>query len=270
MKNTIVIYHSNCLDGSGAAYAAWKRLGEDAEYVPANYGDTPPDVTGKEVFILDFSYPREVLIEMNKKAKLLKVIDHHKTAEEALKGLDFALFDMSKSGCVLAWEYFNPSEPVPKALQFIQDRDLWRFSLTDTKDYCAGIRSLMTEFTDIGYYGIDFATEVGGLLNDEFEKDVAGLESRAHEVVILADGVEYIGLAVNATSKFASELGNRLVKKSGTFGLTYSYDGARKEWQYSFRSVDSGTDVSEICKYFGGGGHRNAAGCASGYLLWAR
>ena len=51
---SLVVYHGHCPDGFGAAYAAWLRLGESAEYVPAEYGSYPVlNVTGLDVYILD-------------------------------------------------------------------------------------------------------------------------------------------------------------------------------------------------------------------------
>lgn len=58
----LIIHHFDA-DGFGAAYAAWTKFGDDAEYLSINYGDPVPDVAGREVFILDFSFPREVLAE---------------------------------------------------------------------------------------------------------------------------------------------------------------------------------------------------------------
>ena len=37
-----VIYHADCTDGFGAAYSAWKCLGNRAEYHACKHG-TPPD-----------------------------------------------------------------------------------------------------------------------------------------------------------------------------------------------------------------------------------
>lgn len=42
MMKTYVLYHAHCADGFGAAYAAWLKLGNDAQYVPVKYGDPPP------------------------------------------------------------------------------------------------------------------------------------------------------------------------------------------------------------------------------------
>lgn len=55
-KPDVCIYHGGCDDGFGAAYAVWKRWGDDVEYVEGRYGAAPPDVSGKNVIIVDFSY----------------------------------------------------------------------------------------------------------------------------------------------------------------------------------------------------------------------
>ena len=34
----LVIYHASCADGFGAAFAAWLKFGDDAEYVACSYG----------------------------------------------------------------------------------------------------------------------------------------------------------------------------------------------------------------------------------------
>ena len=51
-----VIYHADCTDGFGSAYSAWKQLGNRAEYHACKHGTPPPDVKGKNVVVLDFSF----------------------------------------------------------------------------------------------------------------------------------------------------------------------------------------------------------------------
>ena len=62
----VVIYHADCTDGFGAAYSAWKQLGNRAEYYPCKHGTPPPDVAGKNVVILDFSYGNQITKNMIK------------------------------------------------------------------------------------------------------------------------------------------------------------------------------------------------------------
>ena len=52
--STICIYHGNCADGFGAAWVVRKALGADIEFHAATYGQPVPDVTGKNVVIVDF------------------------------------------------------------------------------------------------------------------------------------------------------------------------------------------------------------------------
>jgi hypothetical protein len=74
-----VLYHANCVDGLGSRLAAWLALKDTALYFPVDYHKPIPAIPdGSEVYILDFSYPREVLEEMNARMSKLLVLDHHK------------------------------------------------------------------------------------------------------------------------------------------------------------------------------------------------
>ena len=52
-----VLYHANCYDGFGAAWAAWRKLGDDGVvYQAVNYGDPLPQSGIADddcVFLLD-------------------------------------------------------------------------------------------------------------------------------------------------------------------------------------------------------------------------
>lgn len=188
MKNTLVIYHAHCMDGAAAALAAWLRFGDEAEYRPASYGDPAPtddEVRGRDVYVLDFSYPRAELMRMaavqyeyTKESPArywghTYLIDHHKTAEEDLKdiatpaganpldvaaGWPIVRFDMGKSGAALAWEHFHKTAPVfektyptrdlPELFAYIQDRDLWRWELPHSHEVSAalGASGALTDF----------------------------------------------------------------------------------------------------------------------------
>ena len=119
-----VIYHANCTDGFGAAFSAWKLLGNKAEYYAAKHGDPPPDVTGKSVAILDFSYNNATTKQMIKDAKDLIILDHHKSAVIELHDITCAEFDMNHSGAVLAWNFFHPGKESPKFIRYIEDLSL--------------------------------------------------------------------------------------------------------------------------------------------------
>ena len=125
-RNIFVIYHHNCPDGFGAAYAAWLKFADRATYIPARYGDPSPEMPlNSTVYILDFSYPRDTVVGLSKHHELT-LLDHHKTAQQSLTGLPGCVFDLSASGAALAWQHFHPGRPMPLLLAYVQDRDLWQ------------------------------------------------------------------------------------------------------------------------------------------------
>ena len=96
---THVLYHANCPDGFAAAWAAWKVLGEAAAYLPVRHGDPPPELPpSAHVAIVDFSYSRATLLEMARRLQSLLVLDHHRSAQDDLRDLPFASFDLDSSG----------------------------------------------------------------------------------------------------------------------------------------------------------------------------
>lgn len=286
-KKPLVIYHGGCWDGFCAAWVARKALGE-IEAVPAQYGTPPPDVTGRDVYILDFSYKRPVMRQILGAAHWVVVLDHHATAKAELDGivdefiqrpdlvaspaggaeLPVVWFDMDKSGGRLAWEYFNRSpdlhnpadltmQRAPWLVDYTEDRDLWRHALPESENINAALRS----------YPLDFD------LWDQFaQKDpkstlyYEGSAIRRAERAIVethvknARQIEIDGhrvKAVNATVLF-SEIAGELAK-GAPFGACY-FDRQDGKRQWSLRSDENGIDVSAVAKAHGGGGHAHAAG----------
>jgi len=256
----ICIYHKHCADGFAAALAVKTWADESqlpCEFVPAHYEDTPPDVTGKDVFIVDFSYPREILLEMNAKALSLKVIDHHKTAQEDLKGLDFCLFDMNKSGAVLTWEYLFPDRSIPDLFLYIQDRDLWKWEYPLSKLVSAGLQLL--EF-DLEVWSTYLENQSLIDLIDKGEPIIAYQQQCINKTIQseipMVNIAGYTVPCIN-TTHLISETGSKLAKGHPFCAM---YFETAEHRVYSLRSAKDGIDVSEIAKGFGGGGHYHAAG----------
>lgn len=309
----LVIYHDKCTDGFGAAFAAWLKLGDEAEYVPQNYGQASqyeqlPAVDGREVYILDFSYPREWMEIIFARAKRVAWLDHHKTAfemwcEHYTKGFRFTsgfgradvgkpqiLLDDNKSGAMLAWEYFYPDRDVPLLIRHIDDRDRWQWKMDGSAEVHAALQSLQPwtfeqwKFLlslskgEEAQYGHAFLCNAiswpmfraqGEAILRAQKQHVERIAKGAVKCVVPYHGPNVFypdhgtnykaaGLAVN-TPIFQSEVGHELANTSGSFGLSwYMADVGRA--RCSFRS-NGDYDVSAIARAFGGGGHRNAAGC---------
>lgn len=276
----ICIYHDNCLDGFGARWAFYDRVvrhmdkvtRESVEWVPAQYGNTPPDVTGAWVVILDFSYRREVIDEMAKVANTITIIDHHKTAVEDLTHPDWGkpsnvnlILDLNKSGCVLTFEAFNDpnfERPVPHLLSLIQDRDLWRFVYPETKAVLAALEVVerTVDHWDI-YMGCEWSVSslelMGKTLLEERDAEIKSLLEHRSEVSI----DEWVVPVCNIPKRLASEAGN-ILATGAPFSASYDTNSDDKSTlvTVSLRSCEDGEDVAEIAKRFGGGGHKHAAG----------
>jgi hypothetical protein len=142
----LCIYHGNCADGFTAAWAVRKKHPE-TEFHPGIYGQEPPACTGRDVIMVDFSYKRPVLLEIAKQAKTVLILDHHKSAEADLVDLPENVtihFDMDRSGAMMAWEYFHPDTKPSFLIKHVQDRDLWRFSMEQTRAFQANLFSMNT------------------------------------------------------------------------------------------------------------------------------
>lgn len=261
-----VLYHGNCFDGMGAYFAAWTKLGDEATYIAADYGrPTPQMEEGSTVYLLDFSYSRTIIKTLALVHKRIIVLDHHKTAEADLKDLNTenieVIFDMERSGCVIAWEYFHPDDPVPELLLNIQDRDLWLFKLPDSKVIGAGLRTVPFDIQDwdilveLEEKGIAYLIERGDTVN-LFENvliDKFLLETMWGKIG------GYVVPIINISTTFSEATTALLNHNKDALFAAYFY--VRKDGAVQFGLRSKGDfDVSEIAKNYGGGGHKNASG----------
>jgi len=265
---SMCIYHGNCADGFGAAWVVRKALGE-IEFHPGNYQEPPPDVTGKDVVMVDFTYKRPVLLGMAEKANSILILDHHKTAAEDLIDLPAnvtAKFDMNRSGAMLAWDHFFVGEIPPPLLLHIEDRDLWRFALQNTRQIQANVFSFPYDFqvwdTLMATAPAALAAEGEAIERKHFKdiRELLGVTTR--EMVIGGHRVP----AANLPYTMSSDAGHELAKGHPFAACYWDTPTGRV---FSLRSNAYGVDVSEVAKQYGGGGHRNAAGFSVPYAIAA-
>ncbi len=253
-----VIYHANCTDGFGSAYAAWKLLGNRAEYHACTHGQKPPNVRGKNVVILDFSFDNKTTKKMIKDAKELLVIDHHKSAVVELHDISNTIFDMSKSGATLAWEFFHPGKESPKFIQYITDRDLWKWELPYSKEFSAAFDMVPFDFEEFEKFEddsvFDDAVKRGSYILAYSKTVIKKVCEKASSRKLGGHDV----LVVNA-SHWMSEIGARLSPDCDIAMIWYQ-DHNEKIIKVSLRSFHDHVDVSEVSKKFNGGGHKKAAG----------
>lgn len=267
-----VMYHRNCFDGMAAAWVCWREFGDGAKYIPVNYGDDFTNLyqdcyenanINDRYVIVDFSFPRDLMELIASKAESIIVLDHHQTAQKNCEGLDFCKFDMNESGASLAWKYFNPNQPMPWLVQYIADRDLWKFQMDGSEAINAFIQSFPMNIQEYNLLaqklnstgGLEDAALGGASILRYKNQNIQIGANNAWEGTIAGHRIHI----ANATMLF-SEIGNELCKRfpNEAFSAYFTIrpDG-RVQW--GLRSIGD-FDVSEVAKRYNGGGHRNAAG----------
>jgi oligoribonuclease NrnB/cAMP/cGMP phosphodiesterase (DHH superfamily) len=255
-----VLYHANCYDGFGAAFAAWKAFGDAAKYLPVSYGSPVPEMPGAtDVYIVDFSYSREVIESIAEKYPLT-ILDHHKTAQEALAPLirpdgfnPRVVFDMNRSGAKITWEYLHRT-PCPPLLEHISDRDLWTFDIPGTREVHAAL--VATPF--------DFEIWDGLVVEDLIREGKVTLKYQGQLIENIASKawmtrIDEFEVPVVNTAAHWSEVGEALCARYPQAPFAASFTVMKNSVMWSLRSRGD-FDVSAVAKKFGGGGHKNAAG----------
>ena len=295
MNHTVVFYHDHCTDGFAAAYVVYKRYGHNGvAYIPCSYNDEPPlhsVYEGKRVIIVDFSFPLPVMQEMERRAEHITWLDHHKTAFEML-GKDvnevFSVFDAgqdiildnNRSGALIAFDWFfgrSAEGEAPTIIRHIDDRDRWQFAIPGSREFHASLQLLkpwsFEQWDQINASFIEseanyeaFIAKGAAALEVE-QRQVTSAALKAYDCTIFFEDAQgglqtAKGLAINSTVHM-SEVGHELANASGTYGLIYYIDKDASV-KCSLRS-NGDYDVSAIAKFFGGGGHRNAAGFTTSF-----
>lgn len=260
MKTDVVcLYHAGCLDGFASAFIVFDEF-PNATFIPVYYGQEPPNVTGKEVFIVDFSYPPEQMYKITEQAHYVTVIDHHESAIRKLKNFSAenytAKFDLTLSGTELTFAYFHGYESrIPTILRAIGRRDMWDFSNPDTKAIATAMFEEERSFEHWAKLlrdknAVCRLTAVGKTLLKHAESNIER---------ILKAGTRYVaGIPIcNVPSQYSSDAG-MLLSKGHAFAITY-YDRSDCR-QYSLRVSEGDFNVAEFAEKYGGGGHKKAAG----------
>ncbi len=280
----IIFYHAACGDGLAAAWAHshW-ALGSNssvAMQIPVAHGLTrlPIECTGRHVALFDFTFAKELMEQLVRECASLVVIDHHKSAFDTLESVlspEQYIYDQEHSACMLVWMWlYGAAQPPPLFLSFIEDRDLWRFALPNSKAFNAGL-----------FYGTEWSQ-----MTIQYD-DLSGPNGEQRLVELLSFGescLRVVDKLVQTRAKQAkaytwdcgpepdttlryrivnsadhiSDLGAYLMKKHHDvdFVCIWDYRAWDGVYHMHLRSNDSRTDTSIIplVSVFGGGGHPKA------------
>lgn len=269
-KPPIIFFHALCSDGMCAAYVARHRY-KDAEFRPMHY-DSKVDIAelaGRLVIVLDMSFPRDVVEKMHAAAGEFMLLDHHASAAAKLGDLDYCTFATDQSGAGLTWQTLFLGVP-PVLVQYVEDRDLWKFSLDRSREVAAAIQELpigmpgkpldFDAWDKAAQLDVDALAMAGTHHLQTVGRLAAHIESQAQLSEIAG-----VPCLVASSPVLVSEVGHLLAQRMPPMGVVYSQraDGI---YTYSLRSTGD-FDVSAVAAKFGGGGHRNAAGFTSRTLV---
>ena len=297
----LVMFHANCTDGAFAAYAHWtsKDTPSDSIYYPVSHRHTwletfkklqvtVPDLIDRRVFILDFSYPPQAILELGRRSRSVVLLDHHKSAMDQYKSyatvsdsdntLEVTLapnvlvyFDLTRSGAVIAHQYLHSGEELPKWYEWVQDRDLWCFDLPETRDFAAGIRFFMgtTKFDHPDHFLIldQILSNVPDILiKGRIVESIRDLRINKH----LAQSINRVSLQTkdrtlkvgfkNADYDLASDLAQRLIGHHRLDMVVIYSITTQNTVACSVRSTKL-VDSTFFSLHHGGGGHPQANGC---------
>lgn len=311
MRRTLCLFHYPCIDGITAALAAHLhhqqanlpiRMLPNTTFNPLTVDDL--QLTGSEtVYLLDFAGPPGFAREVARRAGRCIVLDHHKTSAEDLTGRAAAAvappnlevhFDMQRSGATIALDYFQPQGLTPHQLElfkYVEDADLWRWVLPDSRAFHAGLTSLALDLHAANNPAIFdqllalTPAEVIAAGKPELQRQaalVAGAVRECHEIELGGEGRGWgRALAVVVApdvARLRDQLGNELAAEASRRGLrsmaAVAYEeagiGDASMLKVSLRSV--GEDTTQITQAYGGGGHRNASACLMSkdeFATWA-
>nr|DAD35886.1 TPA_asm: hypothetical protein HUJ06_006526 [Nelumbo nucifera] len=134
-----------------------------------------------DVYLLDFVGPSGFVQAIASKVERIVILDHHKTALEMLNGNTsvgknvIKVIDMERSGATIAYDYFKKNllgsgkisnsssgavgvgnELLPESslkgvsllqmFKYIEDADLWRWALPDSKAFSSGMKDMNIEY----------------------------------------------------------------------------------------------------------------------------
>lgn len=291
----VCVYHDPCSDGRGAAFSAkltcpdivlygWnhakmvpkRSYGSESsttsvdEWMPDAFKNLLSLVKDKNVLFVDCAPAsmdqwRQILAIASK----CIVLDHHESNVKQFGTHPGFFFDMHRSGCALAWAYFQgPSTPLPLVLQMVQKRDLWQLD------------SLVESFI-AWFYDPDVTPQTVGVFYDYYESESKVVEAVCRGYPLLlkkraivetcanrARGATLNGISIGVVEAtdlphYASDIGAKVSNKYGAAAVILrntTPNGDSRSYKVSLRSHESSlVNVADLATQFGGGGHPKAA-----------
>ena len=287
-----IIYHKKCPDGFTGFYILHmaKLIHTNAIIQPdvPSAKHMPPDISNKDVIIIDVAYKFEILRDIIIKARSVLFIDHHITIhddviklEKEYKNKFKYIYDEKKSGATLTWDYFFPRKKHPYFIDLIEDNDIGKWKMHDIKDFMTGFTvsyDLRLNKDNLHKFKTLFKKSTikkiiqKGKIYNEYKNHLVGENSTRVSFVyfpsedIYKDFSNYfnkpgqykVAIYCGSACPNASDIAKKIFETNKCdFFISWIYNFDKKEYVITLRSET--TDVGSIAKLFNGGGHTYAA-----------
>ena len=294
----LVMHHKSCLDGWGSLAALKFQLEQyiDLHHINLHVIECPYDykyvlneihnlkhnymIEPDIVFSLDWS-PDETILEYcrNRFKCPVMIIDHHDDNRTDLYN-NYELcsdvgvyFDNSHSGAVLTYKFFNEwkhiSTDVPMILNHIEDRDLWKFNIPNTKEICTALYFLNDESVDAIVNVLFDASPLLDLIATgevmvKYRDSITKSFAKNYTIHSWKGRDKSVRFAyVECDSKFVSDVADMIIKQTSVdFVVCQHHDLPKADYKIGLRSINKVDFPVNLLamKFTGGGGHAGAAG----------
>ena len=273
---TYCIYHDKDFDGVLSA-AIINREYPNTEFIPYDYGydlNLSKIYPNSGVFIVDCSLPEWALKYLDEQTHLY-LFDHHPRSltNKVCKSLKGAR-ESGSAACSILWDYLYPFGKIPAGIKLVnafdikdkQDKQVWN---NEVLPFQAGLKQFkMDPASRIFEQVIESEREVieqiimEGQVIMRYEEAQAEIYMKkfSYDLMFNWDGNKVRALVVNR-QMVGNEFFESAVDKKW-HQMYIAYTRVNNVYMYSFRSWPGkgGVDVREIAEFFGGGGHKYAAG----------
>ncbi len=286
----IIVYHEYCSDGITSAWIVKNNENNNNSFlIPCKAGTNPRfnlnEIIKKNIIFVDICPSVEYLLTLCNIANNVVILDHHISAYRNIEEIEnkphnlFTVFDMNRSGCMITWDYFHDNSVRPWYVNYVGDRDLWKWELPDSKD----INTALFEDKHISFNGLSNlailtyedensiinSIKERGIQINKFRNQIIEKETKkAIHCTFIFDETLYNIWLYNGPEDLRSDIGNALMQinfKNGLkpdFAVNWRYDVKTHEFWLSMRGEEWSPDLSIICKKYNGGGHPKASGCS--------
>ena len=276
-----VFYHYPCNDGE-LAQIIWKTKYPDSIYIKWNHVEKEKVINifnnikePSDIIFLDLCPYHDLPTIHN-----YTIIDHHnnpiKNINAYIEKHNFTNIkmycDITKSGCMLTWNYLYADEKnnnYPLIIHHIGNKDLWIFSDTNTEPYCIGYNNNNNNETIIMKLlkddNLELHTEFiqSGIkiIIDNISKAEKYFNTKTFSFENI-DNITYniIDIKCHANNMFKYLIDYAAGEYPDIDILRILYSDNEDKSVYSLRSLTENTIVDSIARKYGGNGHPKAAG----------